>query len=279
MAVKTKKRAVSKKVAPVPKSKAIARRAAGNGLEKAIIAMNKSLGESIERLGEKMDKSLLAMTASIAASKVETDAKMAASKTETDAKIAEANASIAASDAKMAASKVETDAKIAAANASMAASFAELDRVVNETKSQLAGLSDSDGRAVESLAYSFFNSRMTFAGVRFDDMEVGVNRKRRLPDGTKIKGEYDVVLYNGTSIALIEAKNRVRTDDITKLIDEQLPRFKLFFPQYKDYTYYLGLCGMSFEDGVEAEALSRGIGTLKPNGESLESNETTVKAW
>jgi hypothetical protein len=110
-------------------------------------------------------------------------------------------------------------------------------------------------------------------------MEEGVNRKRRLPDGTKIKGEYDLVLYNGTSIALIEAKNRVRKDDLEKLLDVQLPRFKLFYPQYKDYTYYLGLCGMSFEDGVEAEALSRGIATLKPNGESLESNETTVKAW
>jgi hypothetical protein len=215
-----------------------------------------------------MEKSLEAMAVSMAASKKETDdkiaaanASMAASKKETDDKIAAANASIAASNAKM------------------AASFADLDRVVERTKSQLAGLSDSYGRSVESLAYSFFDSRMTFAGVRFDDMETGVNRKRKLPDGTKIKGEYDVVLYNGSAIALIEAKNRVRKYDIEQLLDVQLPRFKLFFPQFKDYTYYLGLCGMSFEDGVEAEALSRGIGTLKPNGEALESNETTVKAW
>jgi hypothetical protein len=239
MAVKAKKKATSQKTATAPKAKAIAGKTADNGMEKAIISMSESIERLDRSLGEKIDKSLLAMTVSIAAS----------------------------------------DAKIAEANASIAASFAELDRVVERTKSQLAGLSDSYGLAVESLAYSYFDSRMTFAGVRFDDMETGVNRKRKLPDGTKIKGEYDTVLYNGTSIALIEAKNRVRKDHLEKLVDVQLPRFKLFYPQYKDYTYYLGICGMSFEDGVEAEALARGIGTLKPNGEAIEINETTVKAW
>jgi hypothetical protein len=67
--------------------------------------------------------------------------------------------------------------------------------------------------------------------------------------------------------------------EIDRLIDEQMPRFKLFFPQYKDFKYYLGLCGMSFEDGVEAEALRRGLGTLKPSGDAVEINEVAVKAW
>jgi hypothetical protein len=222
------------------------------------------------------------MTARMAASKEETDAKIAAS----DAKIAASNAKIAASDAKIAASREETDAKIAAsdakiaeAEARLAAAFDRLDAVVEKTKAELAGLSESSGRAVESMAYSFFDNRMTFAGVTFDEIETGVNRKKKLPDGTKLQGEYDVVLYNHSAIALIETKNRVRMNDINKLIDEQLPRFKLFFPQYKDFKFYLGLCGMSFEDGVEKKALENGIATLKPNGDTLESNETTVKAW
>jgi hypothetical protein len=120
---------------------------------------------------------------------------------------------------------------------------------------------------------------MTFAGVKFDSMEAGLTRRKKFSDGTKIEGEYDLILYNGSAIALIEAKNRVRRGDVTKLINEQLPRFKLFFPQYKDFTFYLGFCGMSFEEGVEKEALEKGIGTLKPNGDAVEINETTVKAW
>jgi hypothetical protein len=263
MAVKAKKKVASKKAATSPKPKVGVKKVAATSgeLEKAIIAVN----EIVERLGKKIDKSFTVMTARMTAYKEEADARMAASKEE--------------ADARMAASKEEADAKIAEANARMAASFDRLERVVEETKAQLSGLSDSAGRAVESLACSFFDSRMTFAGVKFDYVEIGVNRRSKLPDGTRIQGEYDVVLYNGSAIALIEAKNRVRRSDVTKLINEQMPRFKQLFPQYKDFKYYLGLCGMSFEDGVEKEALDMGIGTLKPNGDAVEINETTVKAW
>jgi hypothetical protein len=273
MSAKTTRKIPVKKKLPIKKSlTAKTTKTTDSELKEAIVALGTNMSKS-------MNKSLAVMTARIATSKEETDAKIAeanarmtASKKETDAKIAEALAS-------MAASKKETDAKIAEANARMAASFDRLDHVVEKTNAQLAGLSDSSGRAVESLAYSFFDSRMTFAGVKFDDLEAGVNRRKKLPDGTRIQGEYDIVLYNGSAIALIEAKNRVRKGDVTKLIDEQLPRFKLFFPQYKDFKFYLGLCGMSFEDGVEKEALDMGIGTLKPNGDAVEINETTVKAW
>jgi hypothetical protein len=261
----------SQKVTPKPDTVIKKNAATDGGLEKAIVAMSEnidSIGKKIDKTVSSMNKSLAVMTAQIAAS----DAKMAASKAETDAKIAEALAQIAAS-------REETDAKIAAADAKMAAAFDRLDAVVESTKAELAGLSESYGRSVESMAYSFFDAHMTFAGVKFDELETGVNRKKKLPDGTKVHGEYDIVLYNHSAIALIEAKNRVRKGDVTKLIEEQLPRFKLFFPQYRDFTFYLGLCGMSFEEGVENEALDMGIGTLKPNGDAIEINEATVKAW
>jgi hypothetical protein len=252
MAVKAKKKAVSKKITTSPKPKAGVKKTvpANGGLEKAIIAMS----ENIDRMGEKIDNSLTVMTERIATSKVETDAK-----------IAEALAS-------MAKSKTETEAKIAA-------SFDRLDRVVEKTNPELAGLSESYGRSVKSIADSFFGTRMMFAGVKFDDMQMGGSKKRRLPDGTWIHGWFDVVLYNSSAIALIEVEDRVRKDDLNKLINVQMPLFKLLFPQYKDFKYYLGLCGMSFEDGVEREALDMGIGTLKPNGDAVEINETTVKVW
>jgi hypothetical protein len=146
-------------------------------------------------------------------------------------------------------------------------------------KTDLVGLSESSGRGVESMAFDYFWNRKTFAGVSFDEVEHGVNRKKKFPDGSDVQGEYDIVMYNGSAIALIEAKNRVRIDDITKLIDVQMPRFKQFFPQYKDFKFYLGLCGMSFEKDVEAEALKRGIATIKPGGDTFVINESTVKEW
>jgi hypothetical protein len=66
-------------------------------------------------------------------------------------------------------------------------------------------------------------------------------RPRKLPDGKNVTGEYDILLYNGTSVAIIEVKHRVRRDAFKRLIEVQMPRFRQIFPEYKDCKMYLGL--------------------------------------
>jgi hypothetical protein len=41
----------------------------------------------------------------------------------------------------------------------------------------------------------------------------------------------------------------------------------------------LGIAGLSFEDGAEAEALSKGVGILRPKGESVEVLDQNLKAF
>jgi hypothetical protein len=211
---------------------------------------------SLDRMAEDSKRRSDMVNAQIAA----TDAQIAA----TDAQIAETEAQIAETEAQIA----KTDAQIAKTEAQLAATSAEL-----------SGVGITNGMLTEDLIYNALCDTMTFGGAVFDDIDRSIRRKRKSPDGQKIRGEFDVALYNCNAIALIDIKYRARIGDIDYLINTQLPKFRMFFPQYKNYKTYLGLGGLAFEEGVEAAALQMGIGTLKLNGEAVEVNDGNVKAW
>ena len=162
----------------------------------------------------------------------------------------------------------KTDAQIAKTEAQLAATSAEL-----------SGVGITNGMLTEDLIYNSLCDTMTFGGAAFDDIDRSIRRKRKGPDGQKIRGEFDVVLYNCNAIALIDIKYRARIGDIDYLINTQLPKFRMFFPQYQNFKTYLGLGGLAFEEGVEAAALRMGIGTLKLNGDVVEVNDGNLKIW
>jgi hypothetical protein len=60
----------------------------------------------------------------------------------------------------------------------------------------------------------------------------------KLEDWSFIEWEYDLMWINGSDIVVVEVKNKLKDDHIQKFIKKQLPRFKLLFPQYKDYNLY-----------------------------------------
>ena len=156
---------------------------------------------------------------------------------------------------------------------------AELQKSQEEMQKVLSGIGISNGLVAEDLIFNSLNKSKLFGGITFDDIVQGIKRGKRLPDGSKVIGEYDVVLFNGAAIAIIDVKYRVRKEDIDYLIDVQMPKFKVLFPQYKDFDVYLGLGGMSFQKSVERDALQRGVGTFKLKGEAVEINDKHLKVW
>jgi len=75
-------------------------------------------------------------------------------------------------------------------------------------------------------------------GIKIDDTATRFKSKTRLEDWTLIQWEYDLMWINGKDIVVVEVKNKLKDDHIKKFVKKQLPRFKLLFPQYKDYNLY-----------------------------------------
>ena len=148
-----------------------------------------------------------------------------------------------------------------------------------ELRKELGGIGENNGRFSEYYFYNSLLDSMRFGGIDFDEIEKGVKRAQKMPNGEKLKTEFDVVMYNCDTIALIEVKYRVRKEHIKNLRENQVNNFKRIYPFYANYKFYLGIAGLSFEDEVEDEALKNGIGILKQKGEIVEIFDEGLKVY
>ena len=153
------------------------------------------------------------------------------------------------------------------------------DEKFDKIHKELGNIGHNNGLVAEEIVFHSLAKNKIFAGIKFDTVDHGTVRSKTLPNGKEVKGEYDVLLYNGSAVAINEVKHRVGKDALKRLIEVQLPRFRQIFPEYKDCKMYLGLGGMSFEKNIAEEAQSLGIATLTLSGDAVEINDANVKAW
>jgi len=123
----------------------------------------------------------------------------------------------------------------------------------------------------------FFNSfeagQKNFFGEKFEDV------KKNLKNFWKgIEDEYDIVLYNHTSVALIEVKYKANTNDIPGVL-KKAETFRILFPNYKDFRIYLGLASMSFYPELEQECINQGIAVIKQVGDTVVINDKNLKVF
>jgi len=152
--------------------------------------------------------------------------------------------------------------------------FAETDRRFRAMQKELGSWANNHGSFAEEYFFnSFENGKKNFFGEKFDRIEKNV--KGVIKD---LVDEYDIVMYDGNSVAIIEVKFKAHTDHIPKLL-KKVETFKILFPYYKDYKIYLGLASLSFHVGVEQECVDQGIAVIKQVGESVLINDTHLKVF
>ena len=93
-----------------------------------------------------------------------------------------------------------------------------------------------------------------------------------------MEDEYDIVLYNHASVAIIEVKYKARVEDLPQVL-KKAETFRILFPQYKDFKIYLGLASMSFELKLEEECIKQGIAVIKQIGDKVVINDTNLKVF
>ena len=119
----------------------------------------------------------------------------------------------------------------------------ETDKQIKAVNEQLGGIGNSNGDHAEEFFYNDLKEIMKLGKVKFDQISRNLKyRKNRVED------EFDIVLFNGKNIGLIETKYKVRKQDLDNLINKRVKSFKIMYPEYENSTFYLGLAGFSFED-------------------------------
>jgi len=155
----------------------------------------------------------------------------------------------------------------------------ETARQIKEVSRQLGGMGNSNGDFAEEFFYNSLRETMTFAGVHFDMISDKFRTRRIMPDKTEKKAQFDIVLHNGDSLALIEVKYKAELEDIEEMIEEKVPNFRLLYPQYAKYKLYLGIGSLVLKDRIVQEAKKLGIGLMEQRGDAVEHKTRWVRVY
>ncbi|MDR2554636.1 MAG: hypothetical protein LBC64_04335 [Fibromonadaceae bacterium] len=195
---------------------------------------------------------------------------------ESDRKIAEGHRIL---DEKLAESSAETRRIIQENERILNEKFEALGIKVNDLKSNVIGISDSNGEFAEEYFYTSLKKKMEFAGVHFDDIDKDIKLLRKLPNGERLKDQFDIVMINDDAVALVEIKYTARKGYPTIMVNQKVPNFRILFPDYASYKIYLGLGALSISEETADEAKKLGIGLLRQVGETVEYETKWVKAY
>jgi hypothetical protein len=155
----------------------------------------------------------------------------------------------------------------------------EFDRKIKALNEQIGGISNSNGDFAEEFFYNSLKETMTFAGIHFDCISNKFARERIMPDKTEIKAQFDIVLHNGNSLALIEAKYKANLKDIKELVEKKVPNFRFLYPEFAKYKLYLGIGSLVLKERIVQEAKKLGIGLMKQRGDAVEYKTDWVRAY
>jgi hypothetical protein len=158
--------------------------------------------------------------------------------------------------------------------AEVAESQKETARQIKDLNKQIGGISNNIGFHAEQYFQDALRESLTFGGEKYDGMIPNLKYQRK-----NINAEFDIVLVNGKSTALIEAKNRIHQDFVKKLAEEKLANFKKYYPNYSKGKIYLGIAGFSFDERVLEEAEKCGIGIIRQVGKSIEMSKYSLKPY
>ena len=150
----------------------------------------------------------------------------------------------------------------------------ETDRIMKELQKTVGGIANNQGFVAEEYFFnSFEKGQQNFFGERFDEIEKNIKPKTK-----NLQDEYDIVLYNHATVAIIEVKYKANITDIPTVL-KKAETFRILFPDYKDFKIYLGLASMSFYPKLEEECIKEGIAVIKQVGDTVVINDKHLKVF
>ena len=126
---------------------------------------------------------------------------------------------------------------------------------------ELGGVGNSNGAVAESYFVNSFTKTMQFAGQKYDSIDSGLKRKVK---SLNLQGEYDLVLYNCTSVVIIEIKYDAEKKHVEWLLEEAAV-FKQLFPQYANFDLYIGLAALHSTADIISKFLYKILNTILIN--------------
>jgi len=149
------------------------------------------------------------------------------------------------------------------------------DRIVKENALLINGISRNNGAAAEEYFYNALqHGNKKMFGEEFDDVFRGEKRKT-------IKGfedEYDIMLFNGSAVCIVEVKYKADSNDVLQVLRKE-QTFRRNFPEHNKKKLYLAMASMSFHPLTEKACKDNGIAIMKQVGDTLVVSDENLKVF
>lgn len=139
----------------------------------------------------------------------------------------------------------------------------ELKKLVRATTEAVNNLTTRWGRFVEEMVEPAVVQLFQERGI---DVTQTMSRLKSKRPGAAM--EIDILAVNGSELVAVECKSRLSKDDVDDFLD-RLQRFKLAFPQFRDFQVYGAVAGIEIDQGIDSYAYRRGLFVIKQSGETV----------
>ena len=167
-----------------------------------------------------------------------------------------------------------TDNELNEKFAELAVAQAKTEATLERMGIHLGGITDNNGSNTEDYFFNSLLDNPVLGGIKYDSISKNLEIRSK-----RSQGEFDLVMFNGESIALIECKYKAHKSDVEKLINKKVDSFKKLFPVYANYKFYLGIASFSFYPALEEFAKQNGVAILKQKGDVVEIEADNLKAY
>ena len=193
---------------------------------------------------------------------------------QTDAKLAQLAEQFAIQSAKTDAQLAQTDAQLAKTDAQLAktdAQLAKTDAKLNKIAKLFGDVNNNRGEMAEEFFFTSLKKKPMIAGIKFETVHRNLHGSKG-----KIQDEFDLVLINGDSLAIIETKNKAHLKLVDQMLEKKIPNFKILFPQFAHYKIYAGIASMITYDELKEKTSEQGLFLLTQQGKCLELTSQNI---
>jgi len=153
--------------------------------------------------------------------------------------------------------------------------FKKTDRFIKNLSINVDGISRTQGEITKDYFFNILKEDKRVGELKFDNIERNLYQYAR----HNLKGEYDIIMFNGDSVLIVEIKNKIRNKDIDNLKNKQIANFRELFPNYRDFKIYGAVAGFTIKDELIKKATDEGFFVLQKKGDMMVERHKNIKSY
>ena len=248
-------------------SKAIDKLAARTEANSKAIDKLTARTEANSKAIDKLTDSIAELRANSRAEQARRDAENA----RRDKEFAEAQARWEKENARRDAENARRDKEFAAAQAR----WEKFDKKLEKFMKRYGGYVDNESRKVEDFFIEGIRQQgLKLGAIKFVDI---IPNARRLKQKV-VAIELDALLINGTTVGILEVKSTLHVNDVAKVREHLIPRFRRHYPEYQDKQLVVVVAGELINPDAAGLAHELGYILLKPNNQGISIDHSCYRA-